>query len=66
MMLNYVLMACTAIYSIAGIIFWKTGRASIKPITTIFAILLFILALVATCMGITYTELRYMIEGVAQ
>lgn len=63
MILNYILLAVTGIFSILGIIGMVKGEGRQRPFRTIAFVLVFILVLVATFMGLTYDQLLAIIEG---
>ena len=62
MALNYILMVVLAGYSVFNVLAWINGRRA-RIFGAIAAAVLFILVLIATCMGMGYNEFRYMIEG---
>ena len=61
--INYILLIICGIYSVVGIIFWRRGSLYSHPLLTIGAIIVFVLALIATLWGISIYELKYMIDG---
>ncbi|MDR2528258.1 MAG: hypothetical protein LBD04_04470 [Synergistaceae bacterium] len=61
MVLNYLLLVVCGGYSVFGVIQMKKGTS--KPFRTVGAIIVFFIALAATVMGISYIELKTMIEG---
>ena len=63
MALNYVLLAICGVYGTFGIIQMVKGTAMSRPVFTICAVVVFVIALAATAMGIGYDELIAMIEG---
>ena len=63
MALNYALLIMCGAYSIFGIIQMVKGTTMSRPLFTIAAIIVFILALAATLMGIGYVEIMQMING---
>jgi hypothetical protein len=64
MALNYALLAVTGILSIAGILDMVRGSASkTHPFRTIAAIIVFVIALLATWKGMGYATFKIMIES---
>ncbi|MDR2966511.1 MAG: hypothetical protein LBU74_01020 [Methanobacteriaceae archaeon] len=62
MIINYLLLIICGIYSVFGIISWRRESLYSYPALTIGAIIIFVLALIATLQGITIYELKYLIE----
>lgn len=63
MIVNYLLLIICGIASVVGIISWKRGSLYSSPMFTIAAVIVFILALIATLLGIPFNELQHMIDG---
>lgn len=65
MILNYILLAVTGIYSIIIVVNLIRGRGwtSNRMFRDILILLLFVLVLIATIKGIDYVSFRQMIEG---
>ena len=63
MTINYVLMVVCGLFSIIGVYLWIKGGARIRPFMIIGMIIVFFLALYATIKGMTFFELRYLIES---
>jgi hypothetical protein len=64
MALNYAILAVTFVLSIAGIIGMVRGGASPnRPLRTVGAIIVFVIALIAALRGADYVTLKIMIES---
>ena len=65
MIINYVLLAVTGLYSIANIISLVKGRGwlSNRMFGGLIAMILFVLVLIATIMGVDYQTFRHNIES---
>jgi hypothetical protein len=64
MLLNYAILAVTAVLSIAGIIDMVRGGASrVYPFRTLGAIIVFAIALAAILTGVDYATLKIMLES---
>ena len=63
MALNYALLVVCGAYAIFGVIQMIRGTSMSRPLRTVGAIIVFLLAAAATAMGISILELKSIIES---
>ena len=63
MTINYVLMAVCGIFSIIGVYLIVKGGTRVRPFMVLCMIIVFFLAFYATIKGMTFYEMRYLIES---
>jgi hypothetical protein len=64
MLLNYLLLAITAVLSVTGIVAMARGSAGrVNPFRTVSAAIVFILVLIATLTGKDYAAFKVIIES---
>jgi drug/metabolite transporter superfamily protein YnfA len=63
MVVNYILLLITGIYSCFGVVSWIRRSVSTEKLLTIACLCVFVLVLVATLMGMDYTAFRMLLEG---